>query len=135
MKSAVRSPAFRRERLASWNGSVSDACGLKAGLLTDFLRRNNMRKLKRNQSFMMLSYALAALTLILISSALVKRSIASIDGSSGRTQPLIYDPPDYEDKYFDEESARLNIRNGRPHPKIALFNLDSADETTEHDSF
>jgi YD repeat-containing protein len=83
----------------------------------------------------MLSYALAAITLVLISSALVKRSIASIDGSSGRTQPLIYDPPDYEDQYYDEEGARLNIRNGRPHPKITLFNLDGADETTEHDSF
>src|SRR5262245_37192794 len=34
MKSAVRSPAFRRKRLASRNGSASDACGLKAGLRT-----------------------------------------------------------------------------------------------------
>jgi YD repeat-containing protein len=68
-----------------------------------------MRKLKRSQSFKMLSYALAAITLILISSALVKRSTASIGGSSGRTQPLMYDPPDYEDQYFDEEGARLRL--------------------------
>ena len=36
MKIAVRSPAFRRKGLASRNGSASDACGLKAGLQTDF---------------------------------------------------------------------------------------------------
>src|SRR5215475_3148849 len=39
MKIVVRSPAFRRKLLASWNESVSDACGLKAGLQTDCLRR------------------------------------------------------------------------------------------------
>src|SRR5215471_5239981 len=33
---SVRSPAFRRKRSASRNGSASDACGLKAGLRTDF---------------------------------------------------------------------------------------------------
>src|SRR5215510_1956174 len=43
MKSAVRSPAFRRKRLASRNGSAFDACGLKAGLRTAILR-NTMKK-------------------------------------------------------------------------------------------
>src|SRR5215470_11588289 len=41
MKSAVRSPAFRRKRLASRNGSASEACGLKAGLRTDFPQENH----------------------------------------------------------------------------------------------
>src|SRR5262245_49855972 len=36
MKGAVRSPAFRRKRQVSRNGSASGACGLKAGLRTDF---------------------------------------------------------------------------------------------------
>lgn len=93
-----------------------------------------MRKLKRNRSFILLSSAIAALTLILVFSGLVKRSTASVNVSSGRTQPLVYAPPDFEDQYFDEEGARLNLRNGRPHPKIALFNLDGAEETTENDS-
>src|SRR5262245_28379139 len=44
MKSAVRSPAFRRKGLASRNGFASDACGLKAGLLTDFLRSPMLEK-------------------------------------------------------------------------------------------
>src|SRR5262245_44384821 len=43
MKSVVRSPAFRRNLLASWNGSASDACGLKAGLQTDFPQEPSCR--------------------------------------------------------------------------------------------
>src|SRR5215813_4773606 len=34
LRKSVCSPAFRRKRLASRNGSASDACGLKAGLQT-----------------------------------------------------------------------------------------------------
>src|SRR5262249_54981010 len=51
MKSAVRSPAFRRNRSASRNGSASDACGLKAGLRTDFRRREKKetREVPREQ--------------------------------------------------------------------------------------
>src|SRR5262245_18776490 len=44
MKSAVRSPAFRRNRLASRNGSASDACGLKAGLRTATVAINRASK-------------------------------------------------------------------------------------------
>src|SRR5215813_8563708 len=44
MKSGVRSPAFRWKRLASRNGSASDACGLKAGLRTDFPQEAVMKK-------------------------------------------------------------------------------------------
>src|SRR5262249_32392570 len=43
-KSAVRSPAFRRNRLVSRNGSVAGARGLKAGLRADFHGRIEMRK-------------------------------------------------------------------------------------------
>jgi len=43
MKSAVRSPAFMRNRLASRNGFVSEAFASKTGLQTDFLMSSACR--------------------------------------------------------------------------------------------
>src|SRR5215467_12382538 len=71
MKSAVRSPAFRRKRLASRNGSASNPCGLKAGLRTDFLR-----------SKMKVTRSLICLTILLGLFVMACRT-SSTDGAKG----------------------------------------------------